>query len=347
VLHRIGEPLVIEEMPVPEIGPDEVLVQTHTCGVCRTDLHIQDGLAYVPGLPHIPGHEPAGAIVAVGRDVAGLKPGQRVVPHLFVIEAECPYTRSGQHAQAMHLRGILGVTMPGGFAEYFKAPARNLLVLPDSVPSDIGGLTSCAVVTAVHAFRKAGLQANDTAVVLGVGGIGLVLVQLLHASGVRTLAVDRDQASLRQAVLAGAETAVAIDTADACGLVQNWAGGERGGVDCVFELVGKGATMKAAAGFVRRGGQIVVVGEEAEFPAVDTIQIAQKELRLIGSRNGGLQDARDALAFMDQGIIRPLIAVRYPLDQINLALAAVREGAIRGRAVVTVNDGHRLERSSR
>jgi len=161
---------------------------------------------------------------------------------------------------------------------------------------------------------------------------------LLHASGIRTLAIDRDEASLQQAILAGAETALAIETAEASRFVQTWAGGERGGVDCVFELVGKAATMKAAAGFVRRAGQIVVIGEEPEFPALDTIEIAQKELRLIGSRNGGLQDAQDAIAFMDQGIIRPMIAARFPLDQINLALAAVRKGAIRGRAVITMKD---------
>jgi propanol-preferring alcohol dehydrogenase len=336
VLRRVGEPLVLEQVPVPEIAADEVLVHTHSCGICRTDLHIQDGLAYVPSLPHIPGHEPAGVIVEVGRDVASLKPGQRVVPHLFVIESECPYTRSGQHAQAMHLRGILGVTMPGGFAEYFKAPARNLLVLPDSVPFDIGGLTSCAVVTAVHACRQARLEASDTAVVLGAGGIGLLIVQLLRAAGVRTLAADRDSASLDQAGRAGAERCVAIDTPELCELVRSWAAGQKGGVDCVFELVGKAETMRAAAGFLRRGGQIVVIGEEPEFPSIDTILIAQKELRLIGSRNGGLQDARDALALMDQAVIRPVIAARYPLDQINLALDAVRGGAIRGRAVVTI-----------
>jgi propanol-preferring alcohol dehydrogenase len=338
VLHRIGEPLAIEEVPIPALAPDEVLVETHTCGICRTDLHIQDGLAYVPNLPHIPGHEPAGTIVELGRDVKGLRPGQRVVPHLFVASADCPYTRAGEHAQATHLLGILGVTMPGGFAEYFKAPARNVLVLPDSVPYDIGGLTSCAVVTAVHAYRKARLEVNDTAIVLGAGGIGLVLVQLLHAAGIRTLAIERDSASREQAIQAGAQSSLEIEAAVAGGLVANWAGGERGGADCVFELVGKAATMKAAAGFVRRGGQIVVIGEEPEFPAVDTVLIAQKELRLSGSRNGGLQDARDALTLMGQGIIRPVIAARYPVDQINTALEAVRDGTIRGRAVVTLKD---------
>jgi propanol-preferring alcohol dehydrogenase len=336
VLHHIGEPLAVEEVPIPEIGPDEVLVATRACGICRTDLHIQDGLAYVPSLPHIPGHEPAGVVVAVGKGVTGLQSGQRVVPHLFVAEAECPYTRTGQHAQATHLRGIIGVTLPGGFAEYFKAPARNLLVLPESVPFEAGGLTSCAVVTAVHAYRKAALQVNDRTVVLGVGGIGLILVQILHAAGVRTVAVDRDKASLEQALQAGAEHALAIADPETGPFIENWSGAREGGVDCVFELAGTAATMKAAASFVRRGGQILVIGEEAEFPAIDTIQIAQWELRIVGSRNGGLQDARDALEMLAREIIRPVIAARYPLDQINEALAAVRGGAIRGRAVVTM-----------
>jgi propanol-preferring alcohol dehydrogenase len=338
VLHHVGEPLTITEVPDPVIGPDEVLVEPRTCGICRTDLHIQEGLAYVPNLPHIPGHEPAGIVIAVGRDVKGLRPGQRVVPHLFVAEADCPYTRTGQHAQAMHLRGILGVTLPGGFAEYFKAPARNLLVLPDSVPWDVGGLTSCAVITAIHAYRKAALQINDTAVVLGVGGIGLVLVQLLRAAGVRTLAVDRDRISLDLAVQAGAEHGLEIDDKESGPFISKWSGAEAEGVDCVFELAGTAATMEASAAFVRRGGQIVVIGEEAEFPAINTIQIAQRELRIIGSRNGGLQDARDALAMLARGIIRPVIAAHYPLERINEALASVRSGTVRGRAVVTIKD---------
>jgi propanol-preferring alcohol dehydrogenase len=336
VLHKVGEPLTIEDLPVPEIAPDEALIETHTCGICRTDLHIQAGLAYVPSLPHVPGHEPAGVVVAVGRDVRGIRPGERVVPHLFVADTECPYTRAGQHAQARHLRGILGVTLPGGFAEYFKVPARNLLVLPTSVPYDVGGLTSCALVTAVHAYRKAGLQVNDAAVVLGVGGIGLVLVQLLHAAGVRTLAVDCDRSRFEPAVRAGAARALAINERELHRLVQDWAGSDHGGVDCVFEMVGAADTMNSATEFVRPGGQIVVIGEEAEFPAVDTIKIAQKELRIIGSRNGGRQDAIDALALLAAGTIRPVIAACYPLDRINDALAAVQSGTIRGRAVVTI-----------
>lgn len=339
VLREVGKPLVIEEVPLPQLSPGEVLIQTHTCGICRTDLHIQDGLAYVPRLPHVPGHEPAGVVVETAPDVTEIRVGQRVVPHLFVNSAECRYTRAGHHAQATHLQGILGVTLPGGFAEFFKAPARNCLPLPDAVPFDLGGLTSCAVVTAVHAYRKAALQVNDTAIVLGAGGIGLILIQILHAAGVRVLALDRSPASLIQATQAGAQQTGLLEQTIP-DQARAWVGLDQDGVDAVFELVGRAESMKAAASFVRRGGQIIVLGEEAEFPAIDTIQIAQRELRIVGSRNGGLQDARDALDWMARGVIRPVIAARSPLDQINEALQVVRSGQAHGRVVVVVREQH-------
>lgn len=334
VLKQIGQPFSVENVPEPVLAPDEVLVETRTCGICRTDLHIQDGLAYVPSLPHIPGHEPAGIVAAVGSKVTDLKVGETVVPHLFIYDRECSYTRSGQHAQATHLRGILGVSLPGGFAEYFKAPARNLLVVPDGVPLDVAGLTSCAIITAVHAFRKSSLEPTDTALVLGAGGIGLILVQLLRAAGIRAIAVDRSPASLDQARLAGAELAVSFDEPSAIDQVRAMTGAGRDGVDCVFELVGRAATMQFAAAVAARGGRIVVIGEEAEHPAIDTITLAQRELQIIGSRNGGLQDARDALDSLARGVLRPPIAAHFPLDRINDAFDFVRRGNATGRVII-------------
>lgn len=336
LLRALGQPLEIAEVPTPAPGPGEVLVATRTCGVCRTDLHIQDGLAYVPSLPHIPGHEPAGIVAAVGSGVTAWREGDRVVPHLFVRDGECRYTRSGQHAQALHLGGIIGVTRPGGFAEFFLAPAANLLSLPAAVPFDVGGLVSCAVITAVHAYRKAALQAGETALVLGAGGIGLILIQLLHSAGVRCAALSRSAASVQLAQAARAELAVRLDDPDAVPAIRQFCGADADGVDCVFELVGLARTMALAADCVARCGQIVVIGEEAEFPAIDTVRIAQRELRIVGARNGGLQDALDALQLLARGVIRPPIAARYPLTQINAALAAVRSGQAHGRTIVEI-----------
>ncbi len=332
LLTEIGKPFTVEEVPRPQMGADEVLVQTRTCGICRTDLHIQEGLAYVPALPHIPGHEPAGLVAAVGANVCGLAVGQRVVPYLFVTCGRCRYCRTGRDAQCVHSGGIIGVTRPGGFAEYFVAPAANLLVVPDNVPFELAGLTSCAVVTAVHAYRRARLSLGDTAMVIGAGGIGLIMIQILEAAGLRVIAASRSPESLRLAAESHAQLTVPLTAEEALGSVRDFTDGA--GVECSFDMVGTGATMKFAADCAARGGQIVVIGEEAEHPAVDTIAIAQRELEIVGSRNGSRQDAVDALAMMSAGIIRPRIDRRFPLSEFPEAIRYLRSGQPHGRVII-------------
>lgn len=335
MLTKIGQPLEIGDATRPIIGPHEVLVETRTCGICRTDVHIQDGLAYIPSLPHIPGHEPAGVVCEVGADVTGIEVGQRVAPHLFITCGRCRYCLTGRDAQCMHIGGIIGVTTGGGFAEYFKAPAVNLLVLPPTVPFDVGGLTSCAVITAVHAYRRARLSVGDSTVVVGAGGIGQILIQILKHAGVRVAALSRSHEGMKLAQKAGAELSLQF-AADAADRIVEFSGGL--GVSCAFECVGLAATMKTAADCVERGGQIVVIGEEAEFPAIDTIRIAQRELEIIGSRNGSRQDAADAIAWIAQGVLRPPIAQSMPLERINEGLTMVRDGAAHGRIIVVVRE---------
>ncbi|MEW6749757.1 MAG: alcohol dehydrogenase catalytic domain-containing protein [Candidatus Latescibacterota bacterium] len=334
VLRQTGSPLEVVDLPPPSPGPDEALVQTHTCGICRTDLHIQDGLAYVPALPHVPGHEPAGVVLETGSQVQGLRVGQRVVPHLFVACGRCRSCRRGQQAQCLEVAGIIGVTRAGGFAECFTAPACNLLPIPDSVGFEEAGLVSCAVITAVHAVRRAALELGDTAVVVGAGGIGLIVLQILKAAGIRVAVLSRSQASLDLARQHGAELAVPLDAPDAAARVREHSGGR--GAACAFDMVGLSRTVKAAADCVERGGRIVVVGEEAEPPGVDTVAIAQRELQIVGARNGGLQDAVDALALLAAGVVRPWIDSRFPLARINEALERVRRGQAHGRVIVTL-----------
>jgi propanol-preferring alcohol dehydrogenase len=336
VLQKIGAPFAIQEAPVPAISDDEVLVETRTCGICRTDLHIQDGLAYIPQFPHIPGHEPAGVIAALGAAVQGWSVGDRVVPHLFLTCGQCEYCRTGRDAQCARLAGVLGVTTAGGFAQFFKVRARNLLRLPEAVSFEAGGLVSCAVITALHAYRRARLRANDVALVLGSGGIGQILIQLLRSAGARTVAVSRSQQSLDMARQAQAHLAIPLGSPDAARQIQEFSDGQ--GAHCVFECVGTSATMAAASQFVRRGGQIIVIGEEPDFPAIDTIQIAQRELEIIGSRNGSVQDAADALALMAAQVIRPPIVGRFPLEELNQAIEMMRRGQAHGRLVLVIKE---------
>ncbi len=334
VLHEVGNPLRIEDVPIPEMGPDDVLVETKACGICRTDLHIYNGLAYVPQLPHILGHEPAGIVAKVGQNVSGFSIGQRVVPHLFFTCGNCYYCRVGLDAQCINLTGLLGVLNDGAFAEYFVAPAENLFALPNQVPFEVGGLSSCAAITAIHAVRKTRLRPNDTAVIIGSGGIGQILIQILKASGVRVVATSRTTGKLEIAKELGADLTLRQDHPETFKEIRQFSAGD--GAQCVFDCVGTSSTMKASAQYVMRSGQIVVIGEEPEFPEIDTIQIAQRELEIIGTRNGSRQDIADVISMLATGILNPPIAETFPLEKVNQALDLMRAGGVNGRIVITV-----------
>ena len=333
VMRGLRKPLTIEDVDPPRIGPEEVLVETQTCGICGTDLHILDGYGYVPSLPHILGHEPAGVVAEVGSKVKHLKAGDRVVPHLFFSCDRCYYCRVGRHQQCVQLNGLLGVLSPGAFAEYFKAPVQNLVSLPESVPFDVGGLVADAVVTALHAVKRANLHVNETAVVVGSGGVGQGIIQILRAAGVRVLAFDRSKEKLSIAQEMGATLALRSGDPKALERVRKVAGNE--GAQCVFDCVGTAQTTREAAEYVMRGGRIVVIGETPDYASISTTEIAQKELEIIGSRNGTRQDIVEAIRLIDAGIVRPRISDRFRLEDINAAIECMRRGPL-GRVVVIV-----------
>ena len=331
VLEKLRRPLSIRDSQVPELLDDEVLVETKFCGICGTDLHIIEGRGYVPKLPHILGHEPSGIVREVGRSVKSPRPGDRVVPYLFMTCGSCWYCRSGRDSMCSQLRGIIGVTVNGGFAQYFKAPAGNLFPLPESVPLDLGALAADAVITSVHAvYDRGNVGSSTSAAVIGAGGVGQVIIQLLKEIGLRTAAVSRSEAKL--AVARG------------LGAAEAWKGGDpqmaalsRGfapdGVDVVFDCVGSAESMMDAVTMVKRCGRIVIVGEEeVRFPASST-EIAQRELEVVGSRNGSLSNMETALRLLGLGVVRPFISDRFALEQVNEALETVRRGAS-GRVVL-------------
>ena len=333
-LHTIGGLLQIDEVPTPEIGGDEVLVQTRTCGICRTDLHKIDGLGHLQPLPHTLGHEAAGIVAQTGGNVTDLEVGQPVVPHDFYSCGQCYYCRVGRDPLCVQPK-VFGSTVHGGFADYFAAPAKNLFVLPDHTPFEQAGLISCAVITALHAFRRSELCLNDTAVVLGAGNVGQNLIQILKLARVQVIAIDRSEAKRHIAAQLGADVVLDSDAVDAAQQIKAFAGGD--GVQAVFDVVGLSSTLKASADYVMRGGRIVVIGEEPEFPMIDSTQIAQRELEIIGSRNGSRQDIVDAISMVGAGIITPLIAHRFPLVEINEAMAFMRGGEAEGKIVIDVS----------
>ena len=335
VLQRCGEPLVYKDVPVPEIGPGEVLVKNQFCGICGTDLHIVEGWGYIPKLPFIQGHEPCGIVEAVGEDVSDFKPGDRVVTNNFYTCGKCFYCRTNRETQCINLDGILGVLKHhGGFAQYFKIPARQLFHLPESIPFTEGAIISDAVVTCVHAAQQARLAPGEYVHIVSVGGMGGALIQICKKYGAKVIVTVRSDQKKERAEQLGADYAININTHDAA---QEIKAITSIGVACAFDCVGNNDTMTLSMDTLSNGGRLVVVGYSQQKYALDPRRIAVHELEIIGSRCGGRQCTYEAIDFVADPTWKPLVTDIFDLEDANDALECLRQGKTLGRIVLKID----------
>ena len=285
LLHAFGQPLAIEDVPTPAPGPDDVLVRVHACGIDGTDLKLLDGFGYTPRLPFIMGHEPAGVVAEIGKDVTGFRIGDRVIPYIFFIPTESPWYATPHEQLCPHMHGVLGVKgIAGGYAEYLVVPAHQLLAIGSQIAFADAAVLCDAGLTACHAVERGQIGAGQTVLIIGVGGVGSFAVQFAALKGARVIAADRSQPKAEHARLMGAHAAFDVSNRDLPGLVQQQTAGE--GVDCVLDIVGTTATLSAAIDCLKPGGRLVVVGYTPDAFSLSGKRLAQNELEIIGSRGG-------------------------------------------------------------
>jgi len=177
--YEVVKPLKIEDVEVPKIGPKEGLVKVRACGLCHTDLHFLEGVLKPGKTPIILGHEVAGEVVDLGEEVRGLQRGDRVIIYLYFTCGGCYYCQTGRESLCTNLSGHLGFTVDGGYAEYVKAPARNLFKIPNGLSFDESAVLVDAVATPFHAVKGvAQVRLGETVVVYGAGGLGIYAVQI-------------------------------------------------------------------------------------------------------------------------------------------------------------------------
>jgi len=284
VLKEYGR-LVVEDVSRPGLRPDEVLVRVRACGICGSDVHGIDGSTGRRIPPLIMGHEAAGEVADVGPAVTGWVPGDRVALDSTVYCGRCWHCLRGE-VNLCDERQVLGVSCAefrrdGAFAEFVAVPARILCRLPEGLGFEQAAMVE-AVSVAAHAVRRTPLAADVSVAVLGAGMIGSLVIQVLKAAGVgRILAVDLDGDRLKLALRLGASAAARADAADLDSAVRRFGGGR--GVDAAFDVVGLATTVAAAAGFVRKGGTVTLVGN-AEVRADLPLQaVVTRQITLIGS----------------------------------------------------------------
>lgn len=272
-----------EDVPLPGLGPEDVLVKVKACGICGSDVHGMDGSTGRRRPPIIMGHEAAGVIAETGDGVKGWMPGQRVTFDSTIYCGKCDFCRRGQ-VNLCSERRVLGVSCEdysqnGAFADYVAVPQRALYSLPDSLSFEHAALVEPFAI-ALHAANRVA-DARQATVVIGCGMIGLALIQVLRAIGCQNIiALDVAPHKLAEAKKLGASRVIDSSVAPLDEILD----ATRGlGADVAFEAVGVGATVDLAVRCVRKGGSVVLVGNVAakvELP----LQIAvTRELSLFGS----------------------------------------------------------------
>ena len=310
--------LTVTDMPDPEFGDHEVLVQIKACGICGSDIHGFDGSSGRRIPPLIMGHEASGVVAKIGSLVTNVKEGDRVTFDSMVSCGKCYFCRRGQQ-NLCEDRRVLGVSCSeyrqhGCFAEYSVVPEHIIYPIPDNLSFEHAAMIE-PVSVAVHAVNRTPVTLGDSAVVVGAGMIGLLVIQALKAAGcTKVIAVDLADEKLKLAQELGADLGINPKNTDAVKAIQDATGGR--GADIAMEVVGATATVKTAIESTRKGGSVTLVGNlapEVNFPLQSVVT---RELTVYGTcgSNGEYPECIDLLS---RGVIQvePLISAKATLEE--------------------------------
>jgi alcohol dehydrogenase len=327
VYDAVGAPVALRQIPEPALPPDGAIVDVRATGVCRSDWHAWRGHDPVP-LPHVPGHEFAGVVAALGRDVTGFAVGDRVTAPFVNGCGLCDYCRSG-NAQVCPDQTQPGFTHPGSFAErvVVRAAGTNLVALPDEIDFVGAAALGCRFATAFRALRGLDRAANSprgaTVAVYGCGGVGLSAVMIAVALGARVLAVDPSEAARSAAADLGAIPKTEV----------------LGEADVAIDAYGSAETAMASVLSLRRGGRHVQVGlmlgANARAPLPWDLVVAH-ELEIAGSHGMAAADYPAMLDLVVSGRLNPrrLVGSTIPLADAGAALMAMDSPVARAGGIV-------------
>jgi len=342
-VETFGKPLaqVIRETPKPQ--GTEVVVRIGSCGVCHSDVHLQDGYFDLGGgnrldmsrpmqLPRTLGHEIAGTVVAVGPQASGVAIGDKRVVYPWIGCGECTVCTQGQE-HLCNAPQALGVNRDGGFADHVVVPHPRVLLAYDPLAEEQACTLACSGLTAYSALRKAGtVGAKDPLLIIGAGGVGLSGIRLARELfGVAPIVAEIDKSKWDIAREAGAGEV--IDPA-ADGAAKALFKASGGGVAAAVDFVGAGSSFAFGFGALRKGGRLVCVGLIGGATPIVPAMVSMRAVSVIGSYVGSLQELEELLAIARQGKLPPMPITNRPLAQASDALEQLRAGRVHGRTIL-------------
>jgi propanol-preferring alcohol dehydrogenase len=333
VVRTFGQPLTIEEVPVPTPGAGQILVKVAACGVCHTDLHAADGDWPVkPKPPFIPGHEGVGYVAALGAGVRHVREGDRVgIPWLYSACGHCERCEHclGGWETLCEQQQNTGYSVNGSFAEYALADADYVGHLPANVGFLEIAPILCAGLTVYKGLKVTDTKPGDWVVISGIGGLGHMAVQYAKAMGLNVVAVDIDDGKLQLAERLGASLMVNAKKTDPAAFIKK----EIGGAHAALVTAVSPQAFEQALGMVRRGGTVSLNGlPPGDFP-LNIFGMVLNGITVRGSIVGTRPDLIAALAFAGEGKVEATVT-GDKLENINEVFGRMQRGEIEGRVVL-------------
>lgn len=331
VVRGFGRPPAIEDVPVPEPGPGQVLVKVAACGVCHSDVHAAEGdWPLKPKIPFIPGHEGVGVVAEVGAGVDRVREGDPVcVPWLHHACGACEYCTTGWEPLCPGQTNT-GYNVDGAYAEYVLAEAAFVGLLPKDPDFVAMAPIACAGVTTYKGIKETEARPGEWLIVSGVGGLGHVAIQYARAMGLRVGAIDVADEKLELARSLGAEFAVNAHAGDAVAEAIERTGGGAHGILATAVSV---ASFTQAVAMARPRGTVALCGlPVGDFPT-PIFDVVLKRITIRGSIVGNRQDLAEAVAFAASGQVKATVH-SAPLEDVGDVFARLKAGEIDGRMVL-------------
>ena len=335
VLHEAGGALVVEEVPRPEPGPDEVLIRVRACGLGLTLVWNRNERRRPGRLPRIIGHEIAGDVVATGERVGRIQAGDRVAVYYYLTCGSCRWCRNGRESLCQNREGQVGGEIDGGLAEFVRVPCANVCPIPGEVGYLDAAIAADALATSLHILNgRARVVAGETVLVVGGGGgVGAHVVQVARLLGARVIAADISAEKLELAARAGAEDVIDSTGTRIDEVVSRLTDGL--GVDVVVEMVGLEDTLRQSAASLGRSGRLVLVGSyDRDASLAVTHSTLRGEASVMGSQYCTRSDIEQALTLVAQGRIRPIVPHVCKLEEADAVLGRIERMELAGRACV-------------
>lgn len=334
--HGANEVVTVGERPRPTRRPGEVLVRIKAATLNRVDLYMRDsGAGITHNLPQVMGLDAAGVVEEIDASETRLSVGQPVVLHPGISCGRCEFCLRGEGVLCTTV-SYLGEHRDGTLAEFVSLPAQNVFPKPaaldwaEAAALGVNHLTAWRML-----FTKAQLKPWETVLIFGVGGgVSLAALQLVKMAGARAIVTSREDDKLQRALALGADHAINGHTEDVAKRVMALTGGR--GVDVVFENVGAAVWSSALKSLVR-GGRLVTCGATTgDQPGADIRRLFIRQLQILGSTLGDLDEFRDLLAVCERGLVKPVIDSRFALDDVHAGLDRLESGQQFGKVAIEI-----------